>query len=386
MPNPPDRQPSRSLKVVPFADGGVLARLQAETVRLHAAFHPIADVRRATVAGYEVALGLPGDPPEAPRVWSRSVHVGQAGAVEAPLLAAALSALDRLPEHAFLLVNLSVPGLLSAEVAETLGAAGRLERLVVVATGDTDSADANAVRSAVDAVRDHGASVAVDEAGSGYASLRQVLRLRPDFVRIGRDFVADIDRDEAKAAVVETVGHLASRMDSWVIAAGVTSTVELDMLARLDVPFVQGPLFGEGLEDMAPLSRAASAALRDAAPPSPSEPTVAGLVEARPAIPWGAPIEDLADTFLDDPRHDVLVLIDERSRPLALAERAALLRGEPYERPVMRVTISSPLKTVARRAAARPVMERFHPLVVCDRRGVYLGIVRVEQILDALAQ
>ena len=109
-------------------------------------------------------------------------------------------------------------------------------------------------------------------------------------------------------------------------------------------------------------------------------------MEARPAIPWGAPIEDLADTFLDDPRHDVLVLVDERSRPLALAERAALLRGEPYERPVMRITPSSPLKAAARRAAGRPVMERFHPLVVCDRRGVYLGIVRVEQLLDALAQ
>jgi hypothetical protein len=82
----------------------------------------------------------------------------------------------------------------------------------------------------------------------------------------------------------------------------------------------------------------------------------------------------------------VIVLVDERNRPLALAERAALLRGEPYERPVMRITPNSPLKAVARRAAARPLLERFHPLVACDRRGVYLGIVRVEQLLDALAR
>ena len=39
----------------------------------------------------------------------------------------------------------------------------------------------------------------------------------------------------------------------------------------------------------------------------------------------------------------------------------------------MRITPTSPLKAVARRAAARPLLERFHPLVACDRRGVYLG-------------
>jgi EAL domain-containing protein (putative c-di-GMP-specific phosphodiesterase class I) len=373
--------------VVPVGDpSGVLARLQAETVRVHAAFHPIADVKRAAAAGYEVVLGLPGEPPRSPRGWAGDVHVAQAGAVEAPLLAAALSALERLPEKAFLLVNVSAHGLLSSEVADTFAAAGRLERLVVVVTHDTDDADPVDVRRALDAVRDRAATVAVDETGSGYSSLRGVLRLRPDFVRIGGEFIREIDRDQAKAAVVESVAHLASRMDAWMIASGVASAVELDVLARMGVPLAQGPLFGEALEEMAPLSRAAVEVLHDAAPPPTAEATVGGLVEARPAIPWGAPIEDLADTFLDDPRHDVLVLVDERSRPLALAERAALLRGEPYERPVMRITPSSPLKAAARRAAGRPVMERFHPLVVCDRRGVYLGIVRVEQLLDALAQ
>jgi hypothetical protein len=44
------------------------------------------------------------------------------------------------------------------------------------------------------------------------------------------------------------------------------------------------------------------------------------------------------------------------------------------------------MRAVARRAAARPLIERFYPLVACDRRGVYLGLVRVEQLLDALAQ
>jgi hypothetical protein len=52
----------------------------------------------------------------------------------------------------------------------------------------------------------------------------------------------------------------------------------------------------------------------------------------------------------------------------------------------MRISPTSPQKAVARRAAARPWLERFHPLVACDRRGVYLGLVRIEQLLDAIAQ
>jgi hypothetical protein len=32
------------------------------------------------------------------------------------------------------------------------------------------------------------------------------------------------------------------------------------------------------------------------------------------------------------------------------------------------------------------LLERFHPLVACDPRGVYLGVVRIEQLLVALAR
>lgn len=383
---PPDH-PTSHLKVVSLHDrGGVAARLAADPGAARTRFQPIVDLKRGEAAGYEVLLALDGDDARAPRTWSRDAHPRQAGAVEAPLLAAALAERERLPANCFIAVSLSAHGVISDEVAAVLARAGQLERVVLIVTDDSQGADPHAVRRVLDAARDAGATVGVDETAAGYASLKQVLSLRPDFVRIGADFVVEIDRDAAKAAVVETLGALASRIDCWVIASGIPGAGELDALRRLGVPLGQGPLFGRPLPSMGPLEGRIEP-LVESAPPLPgAEATVAPLVEARPPVPWGAPIEDLADAFLDDPRHDVVVLVDERSRPLALAERAALLRGEPYERPVMRITPSSPLKAVARRAAARPVLERYHPLVACDRRGVYLGVVRVEQLLDALAR
>jgi EAL domain-containing protein (putative c-di-GMP-specific phosphodiesterase class I) len=385
MPAPPD--PHR-LRVVPLHDrGGLADRLARDPASVSVRFNAIADLKRGAPAGYEAVFCIGDDGPAlSPHAWSQQVHVQAAGAVEAQLVERVLAARAKLPDSTFLAVDVSAQALLGEQLPAVLEAAGRLERLVLVVADDTHKVPGHALRGVVEAVREAGGMIGVDETGSGYASLRQVLAVRPDFVRIGSDFVVEVDRDQAKGAVVETLASLASRIDAWVIACGIPGRPELAALRRMGVPLGQGPMFGVPAPEMGPLSELVADAIRGTDPPVGAEATVASLIEARPPLPWGATLDEIADAFLDDPRHDIVVLVDERSRPLALAERAALLRGEPYERPVMRITPSSPMKAVARRAAARPPLERFHPLVACDRRGVYLGLVRIEQLLDALAQ
>jgi EAL domain-containing protein (putative c-di-GMP-specific phosphodiesterase class I) len=377
--------PASHLRIVPLHDrSGLLERVESRPETIRPRFAPIADLKSAVTAGYEVLLSVGGDEAFAPCRWSREVHSQVAGRLEAALVAAALAERERLPADARLLLNVSAAGLRSPELRAVLAAAGSLETVIVMVTEDAAEDDGD--REALEAVRDAGGLVGVDETGSGYASLRHVLDLRPDYVRVGAAFVAGLDGDEAKGAVVEAVVSLAARMGAHVIADGIPGRPELSALRRMGVALGQGPLFGAAAAVMAPLTPTVADAIRRASPPVEPGETVAGLIEARPALSWGSSLEDIADAFLEDPSRDVLVLVDERSRPLALAERAALLRGEPYERPVMRISPTSPQKAVARRAAARPWLERFHPLVACDRRGVYLGLVRIEQLLDAIAQ
>ncbi len=383
MSQPPD--PASALRVVALHDReGVLQRVRTQPELVQPRFVPIADLKRGIVAGYEVLLTLGGEEALDPPGWSSRAHVTSAGTIETALLRVALARRDALLPNTFMLISLSAGALRSQELHAVLAGAGSLER-VVVTVSDHDGHDGTELRRALETAREAGALVAVDDTGSGYASLRQLLAIRPDFVRIGADFVAEVDRDQAKAAVVETLGALASRIDAWLIAGGVPSRPELGALRRMGVPLVQGPMVGLAGETMEPLRELVTHAIRQASPPAEAAQTVAPLIEGRPALEWGGGLEDIADAFLDDPRNEVVVLVDERNRPLALAERAAMLRGEPFERPVMRVNPSSPLKAVARRAAARPMLERYHPLVACDRRGVYLGLVRVEALLDALA-
>jgi EAL domain-containing protein (putative c-di-GMP-specific phosphodiesterase class I) len=384
----PESADPHHLRVISLHDPtGIVERLEGDLCDVAIRFNPVADLKRGVPAGYEAVFALDeGGTARSPHAWSQQVHVQAAGFVESRLVSMALAARDELPSNAFLAVDVSAQALLGDDLPSVLREAGRLERLVLVVADDTHRVPTHAMRPAIEAVREAGGMIGVDETGSGYASLRQVLAIRPDFVRVGADFIVEVDRDMAKGAVVETLGTLASRIDAWLIACGIPGRPELAALRRMGVPLGQGPMFGVPAEHMGPLPELVSEAIRDTDPPVAAETTVASLVEARPALPWRATLDEIADAFLDDPRHDVIVLVDERSRPLALAERAALLRGENYERPIMRITPTSPMKAVARRAAARPPMERFHPLVACDRRGVYLGLVRVEQLLDALAQ
>lgn len=377
----------RPFHVVSLHDpAGLAARVASRPELVRPRFAPIADLRRGGIAGYEVLLSLGDERVGPPREWAAELHAQAGGPFEARLLEAALAERERLPANATLGINLSATGLRSAPVRAVLEAAGSLRSVAIMTSADEAVDERGAVREALDVVREAGGQIAVDDTGSGYASLQHLLSIRPDYVRIGGEFVSGVDVDQAKAAVVEAITGLATRIDAWVAATGIRSRQELSALRRMRVPLGQGPLFGAPPAVMGGLTQRATEAIRRAAPPVAPAETVGALIEARPPLPWSSSLDAVADAFLQDPTHDVVILVDERNRPLALADRAALLRGEPYERPVMRITPTSPMRAVARRAAARPLLERYHPLVACDRRGVYLGLVRVEQLLDALAQ
>ncbi|UCH78291.1 MAG: EAL domain-containing protein [Candidatus Coatesbacteria bacterium] len=90
--------------------------------------------------------------------------------------------------------------------------------------------------------RDHGISVAVDDAGAGYASLNTIARLKPDFLKFDMALVRDIDTDRVKQELLATVQDLGRRVDARVIAEGIETEGELDTLQRAGVEFGQGYL------------------------------------------------------------------------------------------------------------------------------------------------
>jgi EAL domain-containing protein (putative c-di-GMP-specific phosphodiesterase class I) len=89
-----------------------------------------------------------------------------------------------------------------------------------------------------------GARIAVDDAGAGFASLRHIINLGPDIIKVDIGIVRGIDVDPSRSAVAEMIARFAERVGVDVIAEGVETTAERDTLLGLGLRLGQGYLFG----------------------------------------------------------------------------------------------------------------------------------------------
>ena len=86
--------------------------------------------------------------------------------------------------------------------------------------------------------------IAVDDAGSGYASLRHILALRPDYVKLDLSWVRGIDTEQARQALVAGLVHFAGAMGCELIGEGIETQAERSTLERLGVRYGQAYLLG----------------------------------------------------------------------------------------------------------------------------------------------
>lgn len=343
---------------------------------LRMAFQPIIDTARGTVAGYESLARFSGPPDVPPDRWfaiARSAGVG--AELEARALRTALEARAVLPRNCFLTVNVGPDALLAPPVRAVLAAAGDLRGVVVEITEQIAVADYDALLAAIAPVRAAGALLAVDDAGAGFASLKHVTVLRPDFVKVDRDLVAGIDTDETKAAVVEALGMFASRLDAWLIAEGVETGAELERLLSLRVPLAQGYALGWPRPEMGTAHPEAAAQCRRRR----SLTANGGLFDLAEPAPHIATTEAAPFAFARNPTVGWVAVVDDDDRPISLVGRC----GDAHS--PLRVLPTERLADVARRVATRPAVEQHAPVALCDERARLVGLVSVERILGRLA-
>ena len=113
-------------------------------------------------------------------------------------------------------------------------------------------ADVDRLRKAVKALRRAGFGFAVDDAGAGYASFALIAALRPTVIKIDRDIVAGIGRDDAKQALVEAFVSFGRRIGARLLAEGIEKRADLAMVTALGVDLGQGYLLGRPAAEPAP--------------------------------------------------------------------------------------------------------------------------------------
>jgi EAL domain-containing protein (putative c-di-GMP-specific phosphodiesterase class I) len=99
------------------------------------------------------------------------------------------------------------------------------------------------------AIRDLGVRIVLDDFGTGYSSLTYLRGFDVDGIKIDASFTRDLPGSQKVAAIVRTIGRLASDMNIYVVAEGVETIEQLKWLRGNGIAFAQGYLLGRPGED-----------------------------------------------------------------------------------------------------------------------------------------
>ncbi len=203
------------------------------------ATQPVVDMRDGAVVGAEALSRFPTDSLRSPAAWFTSAdRLGMSVELERYTLGKALALLPRF-EDQFLAVNVS-PGMVLAGLPD----GHDWSRVVVELTEHTPVEDYAALNRALAPLRAQGVRLAVDDTGAGFASLRHILDLQPDIIKLDIAIIRDIDRDPRRAAIAGMMTQFAHDQDTLVIAEGVETAGERDTLLGLGARWGQGYFFG----------------------------------------------------------------------------------------------------------------------------------------------
>jgi EAL domain-containing protein (putative c-di-GMP-specific phosphodiesterase class I) len=156
------------------------------------------------------------------------------------------AAWDEQGVHLITGVNISAAhftsGTLVPDVAEALAAAGLApDRLVLELTETSVAQDLEGAAAQLAALRISGVEVSIDDFGSGFSSLSQLVRLPAGVLKIDRSLVAGADslRSQSAAAIAAVVG-LARACGMRSVAEGVETAEQLAVATELGCSYAQG--------------------------------------------------------------------------------------------------------------------------------------------------
>jgi EAL domain-containing protein (putative c-di-GMP-specific phosphodiesterase class I) len=206
-------------------------------------YQPIFSLGRKGYIGVESLTRFSAAPQRSPDQWFReAAEVGLGDLLELAAVHKALQALEVLPPPVYIAINVSPATILSERFAAVLRDVP-LSRIVLEITEHSEIHEYPAIRGVLEPLRAAGLRLAIDDAGAGYASLRHILNLQPDIVKLDCSLVHGVHGDSAKRALIQGMVLFSQGTEMTLLAEGVETTSELATLDSLGVSCAQGYLF-----------------------------------------------------------------------------------------------------------------------------------------------
>jgi PAS domain S-box-containing protein len=221
----------------------ITAVLQSEELTI--AFQPIIAIDGGQVVGVEALSRFTSRPDVTPDVvFAEAANAGLGLELELLAVRRALFEARLLDPSMYVAVNVSPSVLANPALLDAVQASGiDPARVVLEVTEHASVNDYSRLDRPRQRLRELGIRLAIDDAGAGYASLKHIVTLAPDMIKIDRGLVTDIDTDRARRALVMAVVLYATEIGTTtVVAEGVETAAELQALTLLGVDAAQGYL------------------------------------------------------------------------------------------------------------------------------------------------
>ncbi len=191
-----------------------------DAAALTIAYQPIWDIASGRAVGVESLARFAPEPYRTPDLWfAEAVDAGLGIELEVVAIRSALAGLAALPPEVYLAVNASPATILDGALDAALASAPR-NRLVLEITEHATIVDYPALLARLAPLRRDGLRVAIDDAGVGYSSLRHILSLGPDLIKLDMSLTRDVDADPVRRALVAALVAFAAKTGRRIVAEG----------------------------------------------------------------------------------------------------------------------------------------------------------------------
>jgi EAL domain-containing protein (putative c-di-GMP-specific phosphodiesterase class I) len=231
-----------------------LERLELEQVivfkQIMPVFQPIVSLEDGSIHGHEALSRLThgGSITNPEELFDKARQHGLTAEIEKLCREKALSRANEIELNGMIFLNVC-PALLHTEghrpgfTAELLKHLGiDHSRVVFELTEKTLITDYDLFERGVNHYRSQGYRIAIDDLGDGYAGLKMLSQVVPDYVKLARFLVSDIDLSPARQALAEALVCFSKKIGAQVIAEGLERSEELAYFAAIGADFGQGYL------------------------------------------------------------------------------------------------------------------------------------------------
>jgi len=244
-----------------------------------------------------------------------------------------------------------------------------------------------------------GCEIAIDDFGTGTSGLKIWSELRPDYVKIDRYFIADLDSDPVAVELLRAMLDMAHVLGSRVVAEGIETEQQLELLRSTGVDYLQGYFISRPLEqatDQTGNYGVRPLPVRESAGVS----CVGDLCFQRDPVPPDMRVADAVALFRGHPEWETLpVVSDGRALGVLRRDVLLLLLSKPLfpeifnSKAVSRLMDANALVVDERsrlsqtsRLITRNRRSRINEEFIVARDGRYLGLARSVELLHHITE